>query len=80
MITIRTSQIQNTDRSRWPSNRHGGAQTNARLQSQLVHRSALLKADTSLRNGLFMRGNVVGRRTPDCRLPSRSSFAARKSP
>src|SRR5207344_2567971 len=55
MITFPTSQIQNTDLSRRPLIRHGGARANARLRSQLVHRSSLLKADTYPRSGLFMR-------------------------
>jgi hypothetical protein len=80
MITFPTSQIQNTDLSRRPLIRHGGARANARLRSQLAHPSSLLKADTYVRNGLFMRGNVVDQRVQWRRLPSRASSAALKSP
>ena len=80
MITFPTSQIQNVDLSHGSSIRHDDARANARLRSQLVHRSSLLKADTYARSALFMRGNVVDQRTHGCRLPSASSSAARKSP
>jgi len=79
MIAFRSSHIQNADLLRRSSIRHGGARANARSQSQ-PHRSALRKADTYARNGLFIRGNIVGKRTPRCRLPSRRPSAARKSP
>ena len=80
MIAFRSSHIQNADLHGWPSIRHGGARANARSRSQIAHRSALRKADTYARNGLFIRANVVGKRTHGCRPPSRSSSAARKSP
>jgi hypothetical protein len=80
MITFPTSQIQNADLSHGSSIRHDDARANARLRSQLVHRSSLLKADTYARSALFMRGNVVDQRTHGCRLPSPSSSAAPKSP
>jgi hypothetical protein len=79
MITFSTSQIQNVDLSHGSSIRHDDARANARLRSQLVHRSSLLKADTYAR-APFMPGNVVDQRTHGCRLPSASSSAARKSP
>jgi hypothetical protein len=80
MITILTSQIQNTDHPCWPSIRPGGARANARWRSQLAHQSSLLKADTYARRGLVMRGNVVDQRVQWRRLPSRTSSAALKSP
>ena len=60
--------------------RHGDARANARLRSQLVHRSSLLKADSYARSGLFMRANVVDQRVQWRRSPSRASSAALKSP
>ena len=48
MITIITSQIQNTDLYRRSSIRHGGACANARWRSQHGHRSSWLKADPHL--------------------------------
>jgi hypothetical protein len=75
-----TSQIQNTDFSRWSSTRHSGARSNACLKSQLVHRSSLLKADTCPRRALLTPGNVVDQCAHGSRLPSRTSSAALKSP
>jgi hypothetical protein len=80
MITFPTSQIQNTDLSRRPLIRHGGARANARLRSQLVHQSSLLKPHTDPRSGLFLRGNIANQRVQWRRLPSRASSAALKSP
>jgi hypothetical protein len=80
MIRFPTSQIQNADLSHGSSIRHDDGRANARLRSQLVHRSSLLKADTYARSAPSMRGNVVNQRTHGCRLPSASSSAARKSP
>jgi hypothetical protein len=80
MIKIPTPQIHNTDLSRWSSIRHGSARSNARLKSQLAHQSSLLKADTYPRRGLLMPGNVVDQCTHGCRLPSRTSSPALKSP
>ena len=80
MITFSTSQIKNVDLSHGSSIRHHDGRANARLRSQLVHRSSLLKADTYARSTPFMRGNVVDQRTHGCRLPSASSSAPRKSP
>jgi hypothetical protein len=57
MITFPTSQIQNVDLSHGSSIPHDDARANARLRSQLVHRSSLHKADTYARSALFMRGN-----------------------
>src|ERR1700733_8501015 len=59
MITVPTSHIQNADLSCWSSISHAGARANARCQSQIVHRSALLKADTCLRGDVSMPGNLV---------------------
>jgi hypothetical protein len=58
MITFPTSQIQNVDLSHGSSIPHDDARANARLRSQLVHRSSLHKADTYARSALFMRGTV----------------------
>jgi hypothetical protein len=80
MITFRSSYIQNADLSRKSSIRYGGARAKARSRSQLAHRSAWRNGDTYARNGLFMCGNVVAKRTHGCRLPSRSSSAALNSP
>src|SRR5580658_4762774 len=66
MITFPTSQIQNADLFRWSSIRHDGARANARLRSQLVHRSSLLKADTCPRKRLLMPRTVVGQCTLGC--------------
>jgi len=80
MITFPKSQIQNTDLSRRPLIRYGGARANARLRSQLVHQSSLPKPDTYARTAPFMRDNVVDQRVQWRRLPSRASPAALKSP
>ena len=80
MITFPTSQIQNTDPSYWSSIRYDGARSNACLKSRIAHQSSLLKADAYPRGGLLMHGNVVDQCTHACRLPSRTSSAALKSP
>ena len=80
MITVPTSQVQNTDRSRWSSIRHGGPRANVRLRAHRRHRSSRLKADSCTRGGPIMRGNVIDQRAQWHLLPSRTSFAARKSP
>jgi len=80
MITILTSQMQNTHRSRWSSIRRGAARSNARFRSQVVHRSSSLEIDTSAHNKLLMRGNAFDQSAQLRRLPSRASAAALKSP
>jgi len=80
MITLPTSQVQNTDCSRRSSSRHVDARANARWRSQLVRRSALLKPDTYTRSGLVMRGNVVDQCTHGCRSLPQTSSAAFNSP
>jgi hypothetical protein len=80
MITFPTSQIQNTDRSRGSSIRHGSARANLRLRSQRGHRSSWLNPDSRTRSGPIMHANVVDQRVQWRRLPSRTSSAAPKSP
>ena len=82
MITIATSQIHNTHRSRW-SIRHAGARSIARFQPQLMqlmHRSSSPKPDTYAHSKPPTCGNAVDQSAPSRWLPSRTAPTALKSP
>jgi hypothetical protein len=82
MITIATSQIHDTRRSRW-SIRHAGARSNARFRSQLMqlmHRSSSPKPHTYAHSKPLTCGNAVDQWARSRWLPARTSPAALKSP
>jgi hypothetical protein len=80
MIAIPASQIQISHLSRSASIRHGRARPNARVRSQLVHRSSSLKANTNPHSKPLMRANSADQSAQSGRLSSCASSAALKSP
>jgi len=80
MITILTSQIPDTDLSRWSSIRHGSACANVRLRSQLPLRSSPLNRDSHTRNEPSMRRNVTDQCNQWPRLPSPATSVVLNSP